>query len=103
MFGPPGIMARAAAGDYGEEVCSDYGLFPRGLLAIFGAVLQMRQAGEAAVLTASAVELSIEGNRDMLSESPASDSSGAKMDFSGRQLGVALDRAVEPPRLYGMT
>lgn len=25
------------------------------------------------------------------------------MDFSGSQLGVALDRAVEPPRLYGMT
>ena len=69
MFGPPGIMARAAAGVLGDGVCTDYGLFPRGLLAAMDAVAALRQAGVAAVLTASAVELSIMGNEDMLARS----------------------------------
>ena len=38
MFGPPGMMARAANGDYGFEIAEDYGLFPRGLITIFHAV-----------------------------------------------------------------
>ena len=59
MFGTPGIMARAAAGALGDGVCTDYGLFPRGVLAAMDAVATLRQAGVAAVLTASAVELSI--------------------------------------------
>ena len=63
VFGPPGIMARAAAGELGDSVCEDYGLFPRGLHAIFTEVEQMRRQGTAAVLTGSAVELSIQGNR----------------------------------------
>ena len=63
MFGPPGIMARASAGELGDGVCPDYGLFPRGLLAAFEAA---RRLGGAAVLTASAVELSLMGNEDML-------------------------------------
>ena len=69
MFGPPGIMARAAAGVLGDGVCTDYGLFPRGVLAAMDAVAALRQAGVAAVLTASAVELSIMGNEDMLARS----------------------------------
>jgi len=106
MFGPPGIMGRAAAGEYGNELCPDYGLFPRGLLAIFEAVEQMHAAGEAVVLTASAVELSLQGNVDMMSQAAVQQAQKAKesrgVDWSGAQLGVALDRAVEPPRLYGM-
>lgn len=104
MFGPPGIMARAAAGEYGDSVCPDYGSFPRGLLGIFEAVERMRQGGEPAVLTASAVELTAEGNEDMFSPTRGwRDPNAAKASFGGAQLGVAIDRAAEPPRLYGMT
>ena len=71
MFGPPGIMGRAADGQYGDDMCSDYGLFPRGVLEIFDAVERMRAAGAQAVLTASAVELSMMGNRDMLIDQAA--------------------------------
>ena len=28
MFGPPGVMARAASGEYGDGVYEGYGLFP---------------------------------------------------------------------------
>ena len=102
MFGPPGLLARAAAGEYGSALCPDYGLFPRGLRAVFEACEEMRRAGGAVVLTASAVELSIMGNEDMLARRTAA-SGKRSVDFSGAQLGVALDRATDPPRLYGMT
>ena len=55
MFGPPGIMASAARGAYGDGVCAEYGLFPRGLLAVFEAVEERRRAGETLVLTGSAI------------------------------------------------
>ena len=42
MFGPPGIMARAASGQLGDGVCAEYGLFPRGVLEIFDAVEAMK-------------------------------------------------------------
>ncbi|KAK3234898.1 hypothetical protein CYMTET_54874 [Cymbomonas tetramitiformis] len=103
MFGPPGIMARAAAREFGDEVCPDYGMFPRGLIAIFEAVELMRQSGEAAVLTASAVELANDGNRDMLCPSQVVRDPKEKKVWDSAQLGVALDRSSEPPRLYGMT
>ena len=103
MFGPPGIMARAAAGEYGDSCCADYGLFPRGLLYIFQAYLDMRSAGGAAVLTASAVELSIAGNEDMLVRRRAAAARKQALRMDGAQLGVAIDRASNPPRLYGMT
>jgi hypothetical protein len=45
MFGPPGIMGRAAAGEYGVNVCEDYGLFPRGLLEIFARVQGLQSDG----------------------------------------------------------
>ena len=57
MFGPAGVMARAASGEYGDGVYEGYGLFPRGLLAIFAAVDERRRAGETLVLTGSAVEV----------------------------------------------
>ena len=67
MFGPPGMMARAAQGAFGAAVADDYGLFPRGLLAIIDAA--RARHGARAVLTASAVELSITGNLDMMTKS----------------------------------
>jgi hypothetical protein len=106
MFGPPGIMARAAAGEYGTTCCPDYGLFPRGLIAIFEAFQDMRSLGGAVVLTASAVELSIMGNEDMLVRRTAAASARRKrasIQWDGAQLGVAIDRSTNPPRLYGMT
>jgi hypothetical protein len=103
MFGPPGVMAMAAAGEYGDSVCAAYGLFPRGLLAIFKACDEMRQAGKAAVLTASAVELSVMGNEDMLSRPQRpTRGMGATFGFSGAQYGISIDRSSKPPRLHGM-
>ena len=66
MFGPPGIMARAGCGEFGMRVSEEYGFFPRGVLDIFHRVQAERAAGAALVLTASAVELSVLGNVDML-------------------------------------
>ena len=103
MFGPPGIMGRAAGGQYGDDMCSDYGLFPRGVLEIFDAVERMRAAGAQAVLTASAVELSMMGNRDMLIDQAAVVRGPNAPKWSGAQGGVAVDKREKPPRLYGMT
>ena len=101
MFGPPGIMARAASGQLGDGVCAEYGLFPRGVLEIFDAVEALKASGVRAVLTASAVELSIAGNRDMLSEKAVAVQDAPR--WSGFAGGVAVDKRVKPPRLYGMT
>eukprot|EP01052_Picozoa_sp_SAG31_P045042 SAG31_NODE_8080_length_1526_cov_1.935529_1_plen_368_part_10 len=110
MFGPPGIMGRAAAGEHGDSVCPDYGLFPRGLLAVFDACIAMRKSGAAVVLTASAVELSHMGNVDMLARADeiAARKRAAETASSGGMwqdwaLGVSVDRAATPPRLYGMS
>ena len=103
-------MAAAAAGKFGEGLCPQYGLFPRGLLAVFDACAALRKAGQAVVLTASAVELSmVEGNNDMLAraevlaerKAAAAKATHAK-GWGGEHMGVALDRASKPPRLYGM-
>ena len=109
MFGPPGIMARAAAGDFGDGVCDAYGLFPRGLLAIFHECARRRARGESLVLTGSAVELSISGNQDMLmrieevERMRATHAASNAPKWSGGQLGVQLDKNASPPRLFGMT
>ena len=104
VFGPPGIMARAAGGAYGDGACAEYGLFPRALLQIFDACEKMRAAGSALVLTASAVELSLAGNIDMLSSGASTDlAAGARQGWDGSQKGVAVDRMKKPSRLYGMT
>ena len=104
VFGPPGIMARAAGGAYGDGACAEYGLFPRALLQIFDACEKMRAAGSALVLTASAVELSLAGNIDMLSSGASTDlAAGARQGWDGSRTGVAVDRMKKPSRLYGMT
>ena len=108
MFGPPGIMAHAATGALGDGICVDYGLFPRGVLGAIDEVARLRQGGVAVVLTASAVELSIMGNEDMLARSEtavrrAANEGAGTSQWSSASLGVALDKASDPPRLYGMT
>jgi hypothetical protein len=59
MFGPPGLLARAATGEFGDSVCPDYGLCPRGLLNIFSQLPALQQQGLRYTLTASAVELTV--------------------------------------------
>ena len=71
MFGPPGLMERAAQGEFGEEIYVQYGLFPRAILAIVAALRTRMNTGDGRyVLTASAVELSmVMGNMDMFAKS----------------------------------
>ena len=45
MFGPPGIMERAAGGEFGLEMSEEFGLCPRGLLHIVNRLDELRQAG----------------------------------------------------------
>ena len=99
-FGPPGIMARAASGQLGDGVCALTGTL-NGVLEIFDAVEALKASGVRAVLTASAVELSIAGNRDMLSEKAVAVQDAPR--WSGFAGGVAVDKRVKAPRLYGMT
>lgn len=101
VFGPPGIMARAAQGAYGHDVFPDYGLFPRALIEIFRKVQDMRSASPdtSYVLTASAAELSMNGNEDLLLKGKAD---RAKAGIWG-VTGVVMDKVSVPPRLYGMT
>mmetsp|Transcript_17866 Transcript_17866/g.29785 ORF Transcript_17866/g.29785 Transcript_17866/m.29785 type:complete len:444 (+) Transcript_17866:145-1476(+) len=109
MFGTPGILARAANGCQGQEDVANFGLFPRGLLAVFAAVKARHKGAESLVLTGSAVELSVQGNQDMLLRveeveklrRAAASEPGNKWD--GGQLGVSLDKTANPPRLFGMT
>jgi len=35
MFGPPGILEKAAYGQFGNNIDKNYGLFPRGMITIF--------------------------------------------------------------------
>ena len=117
MFGPPGIMAQAAAssGEFSSTCSSDdeasFGLFPRGLLAIFAECARRKASGEQLVLTGSAVELSVNGNQDMLMRleeveklrrAAVQDKSGGNK-WAADQLGVSLDKNAMPPRLFGMT
>jgi hypothetical protein len=106
MFGPPGLMARAAANEFGDSVCPDYGLFPRGLLNIVSGLREKKHSGGTLqyYLTASAVELSmISGNVDMFVKS-GSVSGGSKsgVQFSSSANGVCIDKTTKPPLLYGM-
>lgn len=104
MFGPPGLMARAASGKLGLFISPEYGLCPRGIMDIFRRVEQMRlnRVDMRYVLAASAVELTfMEGNVDMLLKSKRDKVTGS---FGCSSVsGVVLDRAAVPPRLYGMT
>ena len=69
-------------------------------MQIFDACEKMRAAGAALVLTASAVELSLAGNIDMLSSGASTDlAAGARQGWDGSQKGVAVDRMKKPSRL----
>ena len=107
MFGPPGTMAEAGAGKFGDAVHPSYGLFPRGLLDIVKAVAELNHGDKRAVLTASVVELGVAGNVDLLlsaAEAKARSQHNNSLWSNGAvSLGVALDKAPDPPRLYGMT
>ncbi|GMI17576.1 hypothetical protein TrLO_g3920 [Triparma laevis f. longispina] len=63
MFGPPGIMGRAAAGEYGLGITPDYGIFPRAIISIFN---KLKHRSNPCVLVASTIELAITGAVDML-------------------------------------
>ena len=73
IFGPPGIMARAGSGELGPGTHAAYGICPRGILDIMRRVEELRRASadKRYVLVASAVELSIAGNIDLLSKAAA--------------------------------
>lgn len=105
MFGPPGLMAEAASGAFGMDVCPYYGLCPRGVLEIIGRVQDMQGGPIRYELTASAVELTVaDGNLDMFDKSKCADNSADVKwaRFSGAS-GVVLERTTKPARLYGMT
>ena len=109
VFGPPGILSRAGAGEYGTEIHPDYGLFPRGVLTIFRKVAELRklQPGKTFVLTCAAVELGMTGNEDMFDKSGTSTIKvqGTKMEkaqLGGIAGGVALSNVTKPPSMYGM-
>jgi hypothetical protein len=76
VFGPPGIMAKAGAGELGHGLHADYGIYARGLWTIYERVQALNRSAAAGdgggvsyVLTASCVELSMMGNLDMLVKS----------------------------------
>ena len=106
MFGPPGLMARAAAGEFGDSVCPDYGLFPRGLLDIVHGLREKKRGGGSLhyYLTASSVELSaISGNMDMFVKSGLEqEGSASGVKFTSSANGVCLDKTVKPPLMFGM-
>jgi len=71
------------------------------LLAIFRAV--RARFGTRAVLTASAVELAISGNLDMMIKSDQQQRIGANGIFCSEAMGIAIDKTTKPPKLYGMS
>ena len=102
MFGPPGLMAQAGSGAFGENLHAEYGLCPRGLLDIMGKLEVLRQQTKLIYeLTASAVELTMtEGNLDMFRKAVEQKKpmEGFKYwsTFSG-----SLDKTTKPPILLG--
>lgn len=86
MFGTPGIMERAARGDYGSSVHKDYGIFPR---AMWGVFHRAKALGDNCVLTCSAIELSMMGNKCMFNNKSERKCAG----FSDVAFGVTIDRS----------
>eukprot|EP01047_Picozoa_sp_COSAG01_P062544 COSAG01_NODE_7970_length_2970_cov_1.643330_3_plen_256_part_00 len=109
IFGPPGTMEKAAAGEYGHGITTaDFGIFPRAIWTIFERVRGLNAAGGGCnyVLTASAIELGIMGNMDMLIKSAAERIAFSEMGFGEMRregaAGPALDKNSTPPRMFGM-
>ena len=46
MFGPPGILRKAALGQFGVDITPDYGLFPRGMITIFNMLNNVRTSNQ---------------------------------------------------------
>ena len=97
IFGTPGIMERAGRGDYGISVTKDYGIFPRALLEIFSRS-KSATPGQI-VLTCSAIELSMLGNKCMFDTGRKKASQGL---CSAEAYGVTIDKRAKPPKMYGM-
>ena len=96
MFGPPGIMERAGKGQYnGIEIEDTYGIFPRSLIHIFHRAKEDNNC----ILTCSAVELSMFGNKCMFDTERVSKAQGM---MSAERFGVTIDKACKPPKMYGM-
>jgi len=100
-------MDRAASGMYGISVAPEYGLFPRGMIAIYNTLKLMRAANpmKTYAMSAAAVELSIAGNEDMFHKSGNGDqvNMGDVQKYGSMVNGIALDKAQKPPALFGHT
>ena len=97
VFGTPGIMERAGRGDYGTSVPKDYGIFPRALLEIYTRA-KAASPGEL-VLTCSAIELSMMGNKCMFDTGRIKAAQGL---CSAEAYGVTIDKSSKPPKMFGM-
>ena len=103
MFGPPGILAEAAGGPFAAGIWPHYGLFPRGMIAIFERVRELRKANAGVknyALCGAAVELSMQGNVCMFSKAQSQREAGRKL-CGGGSTGVHVDQAQRPPAMYG--
>ena len=103
VFGPPGCMANAAKGLYGTSIYENYGLFPRTLQEVFRRVIDLKSSDllNSYVMTCSAVELSVMGNKDLFTKS--SKQSHADQKYKSWSEGVVISKTDKPPRLYGQT
>ena len=101
IFGSPGIMERAGRGDYGLSLTKNYGIFPRALLETYSRAKNL--GFNTCVLTCSAIELSMLGNKCMFeTDRKQFDESNAKIRWSPESYGVTIDRDTKPPKMYGM-
>ncbi len=98
MFGPPGIMSRAASGEYGFGITPEYGIFPRALIEIYH---ELKVSSTPHVLVASIVELSIAGTVDMLAGERLGD--GGKLYISQHEQKITVDMSAEPPKAIGQS
>lgn len=94
MFGPPGIMGRAAAGEYGLGITPDYGIFPRAIISIFN---ELKHRSNPCVLVASTIELAITGAVDMLIGEVHHG------HYQAHQQTITVDNSADPPKAIGQS
>ncbi|GMH60252.1 hypothetical protein TL16_g03010 [Triparma laevis f. inornata] len=94
MFGPPGIMGRAAAGEYGLGITPDYGIFPRAIISIFN---KLKHRSNPCVLVASTIELAITGAVDMLVGEVHHG------HYQAHQQTITVDNSADPPKAIGQS